>query len=105
MSLSDCPKCWDTPCTCGYEYEDWTIDALMKMRDMFTKLITEKQTKMINQNLFHALEDLYNMVEHETHPKQFENGVTAPDGTDEGVVLAGKTLLVSFHISITQTCL
>lgn len=19
MSLSDCPRCWDTPCTCGYE--------------------------------------------------------------------------------------
>jgi len=18
MALSDCPKCWDTPCTCGY---------------------------------------------------------------------------------------
>lgn len=18
MSMSDCPKCWDTPCTCGY---------------------------------------------------------------------------------------
>jgi hypothetical protein len=22
MSLSDCPKCWDTPCTCGWEYKD-----------------------------------------------------------------------------------
>ena len=18
MSMSDCPKCWDTPCTCGF---------------------------------------------------------------------------------------
>lgn len=18
MSMSDCPRCWDTPCTCGY---------------------------------------------------------------------------------------
>src|SRR5258708_22750564 len=21
MSMSDCPKCWDTPCSCGYGYE------------------------------------------------------------------------------------
>jgi hypothetical protein len=21
MGLSDCPKCWDTPCVCGHEYE------------------------------------------------------------------------------------
>lgn len=20
MSMSDCPKCWETPCACGYEY-------------------------------------------------------------------------------------
>jgi len=25
MSWSDCPKCWDTPCTCGYEYKDWSM--------------------------------------------------------------------------------
>jgi hypothetical protein len=24
MSLSDCEKCWDTPCTCGWEYRNKT---------------------------------------------------------------------------------
>ena len=24
MSLSDCVKCWDTPCTCGYDYKDYS---------------------------------------------------------------------------------
>lgn len=24
MALSDCPKCWDTPCLCGYEYRLWS---------------------------------------------------------------------------------
>ena len=24
MALSDCPRCWNTPCTCGYEYKDWS---------------------------------------------------------------------------------
>jgi hypothetical protein len=30
MSLSDCPKCWDTPCTCGYEYRDWSTERMIK---------------------------------------------------------------------------
>lgn len=28
MALSDCPKCWDTPCTCGYMYKDWTDEKI-----------------------------------------------------------------------------
>lgn len=23
MALSDCPKCWETPCACGHEYRNW----------------------------------------------------------------------------------
>lgn len=30
MSLSDCPRCWDTPCTCGYEYRNYTEDEAVK---------------------------------------------------------------------------
>lgn len=30
MSLSDCVKCWATPCACGYEYEKWPIERLNK---------------------------------------------------------------------------
>ena len=26
MSLSDCPKCWDTLCCCGWEYREWDKD-------------------------------------------------------------------------------
>ena len=25
MSLSDCEKCWETPCTCGYAYRNYSI--------------------------------------------------------------------------------
>ena len=24
MGMSDCIKCWDTPCLCGYEYRNQT---------------------------------------------------------------------------------
>ena len=23
MALSDCPKCWDTPCVCGHTYKNY----------------------------------------------------------------------------------
>ena len=28
--LSDCPKYWDTPCTCGEYYKDGSDDSLIK---------------------------------------------------------------------------
>jgi hypothetical protein len=28
MSMSDCIKCWNTPCDCGYEYRDWSWDRI-----------------------------------------------------------------------------
>lgn len=30
MGMSDCEECWDTPCTCGHEYRDWTLPARLK---------------------------------------------------------------------------
>ena len=28
MSLSDCPRCWDTPCSCGEHWKDSSDDTL-----------------------------------------------------------------------------
>ena len=30
MAMSDCEKCWNTPCTCGWDYIDWSRTALRK---------------------------------------------------------------------------
>ena len=30
-----CPECWDYICTCGYEYEDWSIEDLEDQIKMF----------------------------------------------------------------------
>lgn len=31
MSLSDCPDCWDTPCTCGSGYKHMSIEQRIKL--------------------------------------------------------------------------
>ena len=37
--MSDCPKCWNTPCTCGWAYRDWPKAHLQAMINMFQTLL------------------------------------------------------------------
>jgi|WetSurMetagenome_2_1015567.scaffolds.fasta_scaffold10444_14 hypothetical protein len=37
--ISDCEKCWNTPCICGWAYRNWSKKKLIMMRDMFQQLI------------------------------------------------------------------
>lgn len=30
MALSDCVKCWDTPCTCGWHWRNWSKAGRIK---------------------------------------------------------------------------
>lgn len=43
MALSDCPKCWDTPCGCGYMYEDWSKLRLNRQIAMLTEVLQKKE--------------------------------------------------------------
>ena len=46
--LSDCIKCWNTPCSCGWDYRLSTLDYLLSMSAIFTKAI---QFKMENPDV------------------------------------------------------
>lgn len=43
MALSDCPKCWETPCACGHEYRDWSIERLEDQIATLTLIMIKKK--------------------------------------------------------------
>jgi len=45
MSMSDCLYCWDTPCTCGADYREWSIEALDKRIALFERVKKIKMAK------------------------------------------------------------
>ena len=44
--LSDCAKCWDTPCECGYNYRNWSKDRL----ENFIKILEDVKTGKLRWN-------------------------------------------------------
>lgn len=57
MALSDCEKCFDTPCECGWSYRKWPKWKLAKMRDIFQELLDETHEY---SDLSKGLEDFRN---------------------------------------------
>jgi hypothetical protein len=41
--MSDCEKCWDTPCPCGHEYKSWSIERLEAQIEMLQKVLEESK--------------------------------------------------------------
>lgn len=48
MSMSDCQYCWDTPCTCGADFADYTVEALNRRIAMLNRV---KYIKLTNPEL------------------------------------------------------
>lgn len=42
MALSDCEKCWETPCVCGHEYKKWSVERLRKFIETLQGVLVEK---------------------------------------------------------------
>jgi len=48
MSLSDCIKCYDTPCTCGYQYEKLSNEKLYDQIILMIRVLTIKNKSPLN---------------------------------------------------------
>lgn len=51
MALSDCVDCWDTPCTCGSDYQSWTQERLLKQIEMLQRVLSRKRALDPNRNI------------------------------------------------------
>lgn len=45
MSMSDCVKCWETPCVCGANYKHLSINELGVLISELQKLVKVKKKK------------------------------------------------------------
>lgn len=43
MALSDCQKCWNTPCECGYDYLKWDAERITALVYVLGKVMAIKQ--------------------------------------------------------------
>lgn len=42
MSLRDCERCWDFPCTCGWDYRNDSVENLKESIELLTKVLDFK---------------------------------------------------------------
>lgn len=62
MAMSDCPKCWDTPCSCGWEYRNMTEEARFKLAAVILGIPMKELHLLIGQDVpaDHPLKDKRN---------------------------------------------
>lgn len=56
MSLSDCSKCWDTPCTCGWGYRFMDIAARIELAAVILG-VSKKEIEKIPIPYFHPIKE------------------------------------------------
>lgn len=52
MALSDCPKCWETPCICGHAYQNLKIAELEDRINMFQGLLRKELLQSAGEGVY-----------------------------------------------------
>ena len=52
MSLSDCEKCWETPCVCGHRYRNYNTKAKVELVRAVLGKCSHKQFQDICKEIF-----------------------------------------------------
>ena len=47
MGMSDCIRCWGTPCSCGWDYKDYNNETLSEHIAKITQYRTKEEAKQI----------------------------------------------------------
>lgn len=47
MAMSDCEKCWSTPCTCGWDYRFHTKEKRVALAAVILGLSTETLVELL----------------------------------------------------------
>jgi len=45
MAMSDCARCWETPCVCGKEYEKWSTQRLEELKEVLERELHKRKNK------------------------------------------------------------
>lgn len=48
MSMSDCEKCWDTPCECGWEYRSWSKTSRLNLASVVLGISIDELTSRVS---------------------------------------------------------
>lgn len=65
MSLSDCEKCWNTPCTCGYDYRTWSVKQLEQQIKMLQGVLKKVRVNGYKEKVGRNINKLIKELNHE----------------------------------------
>jgi hypothetical protein len=57
MAMSDCIKCWSTPCCCGWDYKDYKPESLSKHIASITQYRSKEEAQEILKIAIKTIEE------------------------------------------------